>query len=654
MPPLGAIANFERMAVNETKSLEVAEAAREAWQRHSFLRDLFLGDFRLGLIHPFPEPLDEREKFKTFYREMERFLREEVDSAGIDRSGTYPPQVIEKLRQMGAFGMKIPEQYGGLGFTQREYSRVMELLGSVDGNITALLSAHQSIGVPQPVALFGTEEQKRAFLPRCAKGAISAFALTEPGVGSDPASLSTTVRPTEDGSAFILNGEKLWCTNGTLAELLVVMARNPYTDEISAFVVDTSWEGVEITHRCHFMGLRALANAAIRFHGVRVPRSHLIGKEGQGLKIALTTLNAGRLTLPAAVSGMAKQCLELCRKWALARVQWGAPIGHHEAIAAKLAEMAATTFAMDSLSELASEMATRPGYDIRLEAAAAKEWNTVRAWHLVDDTLQIRGGRGYETEWSLDARGEPPIPVERMMRDSRINLIFEGSSEIMHLFMAREAVDRHLRVAGPLVFGRSSQREKLAALPRIAAFYAAWYPSRWLGWGFWPRFRSFGPLAKHLRFVDRASRRLARTTFHGMLVYRAGMQKKEAFLFRVVDIAMQLFAMAASVSRAHKMATEGHPSAREARELADLFCWTSRREIRRTFRDLWFNDDAIRYRVGRAVLEGRHAWLEEGSMGIGYGVDDLRPAETRHPAHASGAEATAEEASSPPPTAPYS
>ncbi|MFO7155713.1 MAG: acyl-CoA dehydrogenase family protein [Pseudomonadota bacterium] len=641
------------MAVNTSRSLEVAEAARQEWERHSFLRDLFLGDFRLELIHPFPEPLQERERFRAFYREMERFLREELDPSAIDRSGEYPPEVIERLREMGAFGMKIPEQYGGLGFNQREYSKVMELLGSVDGNITALLSAHQSIGVPQPILLFGTEEQKRELLPRCAKGAISAFALTEPGVGSDPASLSTTARPTEDGSAFILDGEKLWCTNGTLAELLVVMARNPETDEISAFVVDTSWEGVTVVHRCHFMGLKALANAAIRFQGVRVPRRYLIGKEGQGLKIALTTLNAGRLTLPAAVSGMAKQCLEICRKWANARVQWGAPIGHHEAITQKIAKIAAYTFAMDSLSELASEMATRPGYDIRLEAAAAKEWNTVRAWQIIDDTLQIRGGRGYETEWSLANRGEAAIPVERMMRDSRINLIFEGSSEIMHLFMAREAVDRHLRVAGPLVFGRATPREKLGAIPRIFAFYLVWYPTRWLRWSFWPKHASFGRLGKHMRFVERASRRLARATFHGMLVYRAGMQKKEAFLFRVVDIAMQLFAMAATISRAHKMAVDGHPAAREARELADLFCWTSRREIRRIFRELWFNDDALLYRVGRNVLEGRHTWLEEGSIGLDDSVDDLRPAGIRHPAHASGAEKSPDEASGPPPPAPY-
>lgn len=639
----------------QSRSLEVAEGAREKqWRTNTFLRDLFLGDLRLDLIHPFPAPLEERPAFRAFLDDLEQFLREEVDPVAIDAAGDYPPEVVEGLRRRGAFGMKIPVEYGGLGFTQREYGRVMERLGSYDGNLTALLSAHQSIGVPQPVMLFGTEDQKRRFLPRCAKGAISAFALTEAAVGSDPASLSTVARPTRDGSAFILEGEKLWCTNGTLAELLVVMARNPETDRISAFVVETAWEGVEVTHRCHFMGLTALANGVIRFHQVRVPRENLLGKEGQGLKIALTTLNTGRLTLPAATVGMAKRCLEICRKWGMARVQWGKPIGEHEAITSKIARMAATTFAMESVHELVDDLAIRPGYDIRLEAAAAKEWNTVRGWELVDDTLQIRGGRGYETEASLAARGEPAVPVERMMRDSRINLIFEGTSEIMHLFMAREAVDKHLRVAGALVFGHASRREKWEALPGIASFYAGWYPTRWLGWRRWPRHGDFGKLARHLRFVERASRKLARTTFHAMLRYQAKMQQKELFLFRAVDVAMDLFAMAASISRARAMRERGDPAWREAEALADLFCRDRRVEIRRTFRDLWINRDRMENRVGRRVLGGTYAWLEEGAMGLGLSVDDLRPpARERRTAHASGAEHVPEEAREPPPAAPY-
>jgi len=611
--------------IEESKSRQVAEEAREAqWKRESFLRDLFLGSFRIDLVHPYPDRPVERREFSDFYKSFEDFLVNRVDPVAIDETGEYPPEVLTELAAMGAFGMKIPTEYGGLGLTHREYERVMELLGSYDANITALLSAHQSIGVPQPLQLFGTEEQKRKYLPRCAAGAISGFALTEPGVGSDPARMTTTAEPTPDGRAFVLNGTKLWCTNGTLADLLVVMAKTPPHGRISAFIVETASQGVE-RRRCHFMGLKALANAELRFHDVVVPRENLIGAEGQGLKIALVTLNTGRLTLPAATAGGAKACLEICRRWSNARVQWGRPIGKHEAIAHKLADIAASTFAMMSVAELTADMADRERYDIRLEAAAVKEWNTVRGWQIVDETLGIRGGRGFETERSLEARGEPPVGVERMMRDSRVNRIFEGSSEIMHLFMAREAVDTHLRVAGKLIDPKATGREKAFAALKAIAFYAVWYPTRWLGWGFWPRFRAFGPLARHLRFIDRASRKLGRSIFHGMLVHRARLEQRQAFLFRLVNIAMELFAMVATISRATRMRDEKHDAAGEARQMADLFCRGSRRTVISHFHDLWHQDDAIKYSVGQAVLSGKHTWLETGIVGLGRYADKLEP-----------------------------
>jgi hypothetical protein len=617
------MSDAQQRMTSEEESRRVAEEAREQeWAGRTFLRELFLGNFALPLIHPFPPDPAPRPEFTKFYNDVAAFLREHVDPVAIDETGEYPEHVVDGLRKLGTFGMKIPKEYGGLGLTVSEYTKVMELVGSYDGSVAALLSAHQSIGLPQPLKLFGTPEQKKKYLPRCAAGAISAFALTEPHVGSDPASLSTTAE--RQGDVYVLNGEKLWCTNGTLAELLVVMARDPQTKKISAFIVETSWPGVTVEHRCRFMGLKALANGVVTFRDVRVPRENLIGEEGKGLKIALVTLNTGRLTLPATCAGMAKYCLQVARGWSNARFQWGVPIWKHEIISHQVADLAATTFAMESIYKLTSAMADRGNYDIRLEAAAAKEWNTVRAWEIIDRTLQLRGGRGYETERSLQARGETPIPVERLMRDCRINLVFEGSSEIMHLFMAREAVDKHLEIAGAMIDPKKGAGEKLAALPGILGYYATWYPRLWArGVGNRFRYQDWGRLAPHLRFIDRSARKLARASFHGMSIYQAKMERKQGFLFRCVDIVMELFAMSATVARARRMRDDRHPEAARAAELADLFCRNARRKVNRLFADLWRNDDARKNRLAAAVMKGEHVWLEHGIMDLGFTPDSF-------------------------------
>src|SRR5438552_1353667 len=613
--------------VSADEAREVAEAAREQeWVAPSFVRDLFLGKLRLELIHPYPEQdPEEITRAQPFLERLERFLREHVDADRIDREGEIPDTVIQGLRELGAFGIKIPREYGGLGLSQLSYMKAIELVSSLDGSVTALLSAHQSIGVPQPLKMFGSEAQKKKYFPRLAQGAISAFALTEPGVGSDPAAMETLAVPRGDGQAWILNGEKLWCTNGTKAELMVVMARTPSKvtngkekRQITAFIVETNWPGVEVVHRSHFMGLKAIYNGVIRFTNVPVPKENVLWGEGKGLKLALTTLNTGRLTLPISSVAAGKRCLEISRQWANERVQWGRAIGKHDAIAQKIGAMAANTFAMEAVAELCGAMADRGSYDIRLEAAIAKLYNSEAGWRIIDETVQIRGGRGYETADSLRARGEKPVAVERIMRDFRINLIFEGSSEIMHLFIAREAVDKHLQIAGDVVLPGKRAGQRLAGLVRAALFYAWWYPSRWLGWSFWPRYSEFGPLARHVRFIARAARRLARGIFHSMVRFGPKLEYRQAVLFRLVDVGAELFAMAAACCRAQWLLKKDPEAGRGALDLADLFCRQARGRISAKFRGLWRNEDTHTYRVAQDVLAGKHRWLEGGTVDLKF------------------------------------
>jgi alkylation response protein AidB-like acyl-CoA dehydrogenase len=603
--------------VSERESRQVAEEAREKeWRLPSFGKELFLGNLRLDLIHPQPK-LDPAavEQGERFLSDLGEFLRRDVDPFQIEREARIPDHVLDGLKQLGALGMKIPEEYGGLGLSQVYYNRALTLAGSLHSSISTLLSAHQSIGVSEPLRLFGSEEQKRKWLPLVATTHISAFLLTEPDVGSDPARMGATATPTEGG--YVLNGRKLWATNGAIADVVVVMAKVPgregHRGGISAFVLPCDADGVSVEHRNQFMGLRGIENSVTLLDDVFVPAENLIGREGEGLKIALTTLNTGRLALPAICLGIAKWATKVGREWSLERVQWGAPIGQHDAIAQKLAFISATAFGLEAVLDVAGRLADDKKNDIRIEAAIAKLYGSEMGWRVIDELMQVRGGRGYETADSLRARGEKPVPVEQAMRDMRINRIFEGASEIMHLLIAREAVDTHLQAAGGVLEAEAKLGDRAKSAVQAGKFYARWLPQLAVGEGQRPgSYREFGELAHHVRYAERHARKLARSIFYGMTRWQAGLEKRQAFLGRTVDIGAELFAVSAACVYAQTITREHPERAEQAVELADLFCRQARLRIDRLFTDLWSNEDDANHRGAERLLDGRYRWLEEG------------------------------------------
>ncbi|MFF4903081.1 acyl-CoA dehydrogenase family protein [Streptomyces sp. NPDC001068] len=630
----------KKPTVTEREARQVAEAAREQdWRKPSFAKELFLGRFRLDLIHPHPLPADEDvRRGEEFLARLRDFCETKIDSARIEREARIPDEVVAGLKEIGALGMKIDTKYGGLGLTQVYYNRALSLVGSANPAVGALLSAHQSIGVPQPLKIFGTQEQKDAFLPRCARTDISAFLLTEPDVGSDPARLATTA--VRDGDDYVLDGVKLWTTNGVVADLLVVMARVPKSPEgkggITAFVVEAAAEGITVENRNAFMGLRGIENGVTRFHQVRVPAANRIGPEGAGLKIALTTLNTGRLSLPAMCVGAGKWCLKIAREWSGAREQWGKPVALHEAVGSKISFIAATTFALEAVVDLSSQMADENRNDIRIEAALAKLFGSEMSCLMADELVQIRGGRGFETAESLAARGERAVPAEQLLRDLRINRIFEGSTEIMHLLIAREAVDAHLSVAGDLIDPDKSLQDKAKAGANAGVFYAKWLPKLVAGPGQLPTsyadFKHGVDLSPHLRYVERHSRKLARSTFYAMSRWQGRMETKQGFLGRIVDIGAELFAMSAVCVRAELMRSQGDHG-REAYQLADAFCRQSRVRVDELFTRLWSNTDDLDRKVVKGVLGGSYEWLEKGIVdpsGDGPWIADATPGPSRH------------------------
>lgn len=605
------------------QAMEVAEEAREKMERESFGGKLFMGNFDYEMLFPFPEQNPEDKKVgDAFIEKLTQILTTKLDPDEVDRTREIPKEAIEEMARLGVFAMKVPKQYDGLGFSQTNYSRAVMKVASYCGSTAVLISAHQSIGVPQPLRLYGTEEQKKKFFPRFRKGAISAFALTEPEVGSDPARMSSEAKLSEDRKYYILNGEKLWCTNGTIADVIIVVAKTApkivngkEKQQITAFIVEMNTPGVKVVHRCEFMGLGGIYNGLLNFDNVKIPVENRLGDEGRGLAMALATINVGRLTLPAACTGAAKQCLHASRQWGSTRVQWGMPIALHEAGRQKIAYMAATTFAMEAISWLTGQWADEGKVDIRIEAAMAKLFCTESLWKITDLALQLRGGRGYEKATSLKARGEIPYPVERAMRDCRINTILEGSSEIMKLFLAREAMDPHLKKLGFLLQGKTSTVKKTLEIPKLFGHYMWWYIKQLFRPLKSKSYKDLGTLATHYQFIEVTAPRLARNIFFYMAKYQKKLEHKQMILGRLMDIGTDLFVMAATCSYARLQATKLNNDS--AIDLANYFCELAKRRIDQNFTDLNDNDDSHTNSIAKRIVNKEFKWLEQGIIRIG-------------------------------------
>jgi alkylation response protein AidB-like acyl-CoA dehydrogenase len=599
----------------------VAETARDKASYAGFLAGLFEADLRWDQFTAvdIPQASPDARNF------LDRFTHvlASLDSERIDQEGEVPESILKALADLGAFGIKIPKRFGGQEFTQSEYQRIAILCGSVDASLTVLLSAAQSIGVPEPLRLFGTEEQKAKYLPRLARGEISGFALTERQVGCDISKVETyAVRVTENGKTvgYRLTGNKFFITNSAkqdgqfLCSMLVVVARivdrpedlhdSKAPKRYGAFIVETDWPGCTVT-RLRFEGVRGIYNGAPAFEDVSVPAANLLGGEEDGLRIALATLTVGRLTLPAACLGGLKQSLSVMRWWGRTRVQWNKPIGEHNLIGEKICRAAAYTLGLQAVMACCGAWADKKE-DLRLESAASKILGSEWYWHVVNDLFQMRGGRGFMTAESQRRNGEIAIPVMRMMRDARINLVWEGTSEILRIWMAREGLAPYIEQAIAVLRGTPSQRLG-------APLYYARMALR-SGLPCVSLLRSSGMFGKDnarwVRAIESASRQLTREIIGTTIRHRQSLHHKQLLLQSIVDKSLALFPMAATIWYASRPDMRTKPG---IQALTDYVCHEMAEQLDPEMkRGARHKKDAVVYRLSKAIMNGEYAWLEEG------------------------------------------
>ena len=616
------------------KGLERIEEARERMTGRSFMAGLFVGRPDFSLLLPPEESPEQQAVWENYRPKLETFLKSHVDPDEIERTAKIPDSVLKGLFALGAFAMKIPEEYGGLGFSYTNYGRALMLMASWSNILALTVAVPQSIGIAMPLLLFGSEEQKRKYLPIVAREAISAFALTEAITGSDAANIQTEAVLDSSGTAFVVNGEKLWCTNGSIARYVTLIARVPAkrvqhnertvwvpvpggkdADEQvhTAFILDMETPGVRVRQRCQFEGCRGIENAHMTFAQVHIPAANVIGEVGRGLKYALTILNVGRaISIPAICLGMAKQAWQPTLDRATQRVTFQKPLGERQTQRMRLGAMAANLFAMEALAFSVWRMADLHIYDVRIEAAIAKIFCSETTIKFLKEAQTLFGGMGYETAESKRVRGEPAFGVEQLVRDAEMYRIGEGATDILRPFVAREGLSPHLERAQRYMSSGLGRNAQLVELLKLLRFYVPWYMGLWSRRTLPDRIEFHHPKVAHLlAYVERSSRRLAGAVFWAMIRQGEQLKDDQGRQNRIESVGEDLLAIATSALRASSL--ERGNADEPVWELVEHFAAGARLRIDRAIDEIrGRNSDQTVATIGQQAVGGNYAWLSKG------------------------------------------
>jgi acyl-CoA dehydrogenase family protein 9 len=560
----------------------------------SFMKALFHGVIAEDMIFPYPEmPAEDRENTAMILDSVRRFFGEKVDSAKIDREHEIPAEVLTGLKALGLFGLQVPTEYDGIGLSATAYARVMQEVGGLDPAVAVTLGAHQSIGL-KGLLLFGTPEQKRRYLPALASGEhVAAFALTEPSAGSDAAAIKTRAEPTPDGAAYVLNGSKIWITNGGFADVFTIFARTSALEEgkkpkITAFIVERAM-GVKSGPNEHKLGIRGSSTTEIFLDDVRVPAENVLGEVGRGFKVAMEVLNSGRLGLAAGCVGLCTQLVRMAIERVQERRAFGRNIGEFGLIKDKVAMMLAETYALESMTYLTAGIVDGKVADYSLESAICKIMGSETSWHVVNEALQIAAGIGYMQDY----------PYERLLRDTRINMIFEGTNEILRAFVALSGMQGPGRALADVVKAMREPIKGFGLLSDFAVRKARTVLGR-------ERMTRAHPLLSREAVIfeeltgELASQVEAVLRKHGRDI--AEMQYTQK---RVAEMAIDLYAVAACLSRTTRaIERRGEDGARREIDLTQIFTAAAQKRLRQNVADFIRNDDELRKAVaGRAYAD---------------------------------------------------